>query len=530
MYVDGRSIPAGSALETDLCVIGSGAAGITLGLELANTSPAITIVESGGFDADAQTQALAEGEVVGLPTFPLSASRLRMFGGTTGHWGGFCRELDPLDFEARPWVPHSGWPIRYTDVQPYYDRAQALCQVGPPDYEPAQWELTDTPPLPLSGHSVRTRLIQFSPPTRFGVRYRDQIVKAGNIRVCLNSNVIQIEPSKDGREVTRLIVATLAGNTFSIKARVYVLAAGGIENARLLLASNQVLPAGVGNQNDLVGRYFADHPNLDTAGIFPLSGNYSFALYQRGQRQRTRRPLRGGSIVSVMGLLDLSPAAQREGASLNYSAELPQGDVSSLFLHEDRYSHPMQADSGAESRIARMRETLGTIYDNLGDIVGAALHRYGGKQGYYGLMTVQEQAPNPSSRVLLSTHKDRLGVPMARLDWRLSDLDRHTLKVATQFIAQSMGAAGIARLRVSVDLESPTWPLHMESSWHHCGTTRMHSDPRQGVVDANCRVHGMSNLYIAGSSVFTTNGSANPTITIVALATRLARHLKEQFA
>jgi choline dehydrogenase-like flavoprotein len=528
MQSDGRTVPQDSTLTADLCVVGSGAAGIALALELASTRLSLIIVESGGFEPDPATQSLAEGEVIGLPTFPLNVSRLRMFGGTTGHWGGFCRPFDPLDFEERPWVPHSGWPIGISDVRPHYDRAQELCQVGPPDYDPAQWDLKDTPPLPLGGGKVGTTLIQFSPPTRFGVRYRDTIVKAPNIHLVLNSNVIRIELSANGLEVNRVAAATLSGNKFFVKARAYVLAAGGIENPRILLASNQIVPQGVGNDNDLVGRYFADHINLDTAAIFALSDKYSFALYQREQRQTTRTPLRAkGSNVSVMGLLCLTEAAQRSERALNYSAELPTTYFSDLFLHQERYSHPSQSDSGGESQIARMRETLTTLYENLDDAISAALHGASVRHGYYQLMTVQEQAPNPASRVLLSERRDKLGVPMARLDWRLTDLDRHTLRVATRLIAQSMGAAGVARLRVSMDLESSAWPLYMESSWHHCGTTRMHSNPRQGVVNENCRVHGMANLYVAGSSVFTTNSSANPTLTIVALALRLGQHLKE---
>src|SRR5262245_42945466 len=144
MHIDGRSVPPDTTLTADLCIIGAGAAGISLALELAGMAISVLLLESGGFDPEPQTQALTKGEVVGLPTFPLEISRLRFFGGSTGHWGGFCRAFDALDFEERPWVRHSGWPITLADVAPYYDRAQELCQIGPPDYEPDEWDLRET--------------------------------------------------------------------------------------------------------------------------------------------------------------------------------------------------------------------------------------------------------------------------------------------------------------------------------------------------------------------------------------------------
>jgi choline dehydrogenase-like flavoprotein len=530
MHLDGPTLPRRTALQTDLCIIGTGAAGVTLALELAGAPLSIIMLESGGFDPEADTQALAKGDIVGLPTFPLDVSRLRQFGGTTGHWGGFCRAFDPIDFQAREWVPHSGWPITLADVQPYYDRAQELCQVGPPDYEPSQWDLSQTPPLPLPGGNLRTRLIQFSPPTRFGVRYREAVLNAPNISVYLHSNVIRIVPSANGKDVKQLDVATLNGNEFTVRARAIVLATGGIENPRLLLASNQVMPKGVGNDNDLVGRFFGDHINLDTAGIIALSDKYSFDLYQREERAKPpRRPLRaGGRTAPVMGLLDLSEQAQRREKTLNYSAEVQTTYFSAHFLHSERFNEVFENEG--DTRIAQVKEMLATLYHNLGDAISTAFHSKEVSHGLYELMSTQEQAPNPQSRVTLSANKDRLGMPLARLDWRLSDLDRHTIKVATRLIAQSMGTGGIGRMRVAMNLDAKEWPRYMQSSWHACGTTRMHADPRQGVVDANCRVHGMANLYVAGSSVFTTISSSNPTLTIIALSARLARHLRQELA
>lgn len=523
MLIDGRSVAAGTELTADLCIIGAGAAGITLGVALAGQGFDVLLLESGGLEPDVESQALAGGEVGGIGYWPLQSARIRCFGGSTGHWQGWCRPLEPIDFEKRSWVPHSGWPIRLSDVQPYYPRAQEMCELGTFDYDPKDWDLKELPPMPL-GDDVRTRLIQFSTPTRFGVRYRTHIIAAANIRLCLYSNVVRMDPTANGSQLTRLNMATLAGNKFSVKAKVYVLAAGGIDNPRLMLASNQVLNTGIGNANDLVGRYFADHIQLDTAGVFPLRDDVSFHLYMENRTPK-RNLLEPGSVGgAIMGYLSLSENVQRAARTLNYSCKIQETYLS------DYYLHSRSQEITESSKIAQMADKVRTIMNSVGDAVSIAGDRAAGKaRKFYKLATTQEQAPNPASRVVLGEKRDALGIRVARLEWQLTDLDRHTIKVAVGRLAQAFGKSGIARLQVPIDLDAKEWPSNIGCSWHHCGTTRMHADPKQGVVDANCKVHGMQNLYVAGSSVFTTNGHGNPTLTIVALSLRLADHLRKVF-
>jgi choline dehydrogenase-like flavoprotein len=529
MQIDGRTVANGTDIQTDLCVVGAGAAGITLCLQLADTPLRIMLIESGGDDPDPATQQLAGGENTGLPYFPLDAARLRCFGGTTAHWGGFCRPFYDIDFEERPWVPYSGWPISRKDLLPFYPLAQKLCQLGPFAYETADWQLADAPPLSLAGKDVLTRLIQFSPPTRFGVRYRNAIISAPNIRTYLNSNVVAVVPAVDGTRIERLDVATLAGNRYTVHAGTFVIAAGGIENARLLLASNQVIREGIGNKFDLVGRFFAEHINLDTAGVFPRDPKTSFSLYQRVSRDTLRQPRSGaGPPAALMGYVELSEAVQRSARTLNYSADIEQTFWSDYFLHDERfYGEDRLYRDDSHSRLKDMEDVLSTMWRNLSDVaetafgVGADHSRI-----FYKVVTTQEQAPNPDSRVMLSAETDRFGRPLTRLCWELTDLDRHTIRVAMERLTQALGAAGIGSLHVAIDLDGGPWPTHLQGSWHHSGTTRMHRDPRRGVVDADCRVHGMSNLYIAGASVFPTIGNGNPTLTIVAMTARLAEHLR----
>jgi choline dehydrogenase-like flavoprotein len=290
VFIDGRTLAADTQLSTDVCIIGMGPAGITLARTLQSAAPRwnVLCLESGGLELDPATQALAKGDVTGLPYYPLESTRLRYFGGTSGHWAGYCRQFEPIDFEARAWVPHSGWPIRHREVAAYYPQAQQICELSDCDYDPSSWHLADTPPLSLWGNEVRTRLIQFSRPTRFGQRYRAEIAQASDIHVYLNSNVLSIDAAAEGGRVTGLSVGTLQGTRFKVTARIYVLAAGGIENARLLLASNRVVPGGLGNERDLVGRYFAEHMQLDSAAVFPLSSATSFDLYTPESRHQPR--------------------------------------------------------------------------------------------------------------------------------------------------------------------------------------------------------------------------------------------------
>lgn len=522
MLIDGRNLPAGSELGADLCIVGAGPAGITLACELLGQGCDIVLLESGGLEAEPQTQALSAGEIGGLGHVPLETARLRAFGGASGLWGGWCRPFDAIDFEERSWVPHSGWPIKLADLEPYYVQAQKLCELGPFDYDPAHWHLESVPPLPLPDPDIHTRLVQFSTPTRFGERYRAPIVSAGNVRLCIHSNMVQIEPSDNGQRIERLQVATLDNNRFTVKARRYVLAAGGIENARLLLASHQKLNTGIGNQHDLVGRYFIDHMQLDSAGVFPLRRDVPFDLYLGEDRQVMRQPRSAGPAVAVMGYFTLSAELQAAQRILNYSCKMPRTSLGDYYLHTQSQrisTAPLQ------QRLAERARTLaGSIPEAMSIASGRLLGR---EHRFYKLVTTQEQAPNPDSRVLLGQGKDRLGVPVARLHWAMNELDRRTAQLGIERLACAFEASGLAHIQIPVDLEAPCWPSNLGSSWHHCGMTRMHSDPKKGVVDAHCRVHGVENLYIAGSSVFTTNGHGNPTLTVIALTLRLADRLKQ---
>jgi choline dehydrogenase-like flavoprotein len=505
--MDARDVERDAALECDLCIVGAGAAGITLAREFVGTSTSVCLLESGGFDPEPDTQALCEGVARGtvLPEDSpyLSESRLRCFGGTTHVWAGYCRPLDPIDFESRSWVPHSGWPFSRSHLEPYYRRASPILQIAPFDYAARERSDATHPPLLPDDADVVTRFFHYSPPTRFGELYRDELLDARNVTTILHANAVDISTNAEASRVAAIAVASLSGNRFRVHARHYVLAAGGIENARLLLLSNSVQRPGLGNGRDLVGRFFMEHPVLAVARAVVTTPKPSLDLYDFHDDAALGH--------QVLGVLSVSEREQRRKRLLNLRARLrarPVGDVEPLF----------DAVGQTTSRL----HDLHTHAHQESDARGSAT------PGYFIAEVSGEQAPNPDSRVSLAESSDALGRRRANLNWQLSRTDNLSLRRSMATFGRELGRHFRGRVQIAINDQNP-WP----DAWgphHHMGTTRMHDDPAQGVVDANARVHGVENLHIAGSSVFPTCGFANPTYTIVALTLRLADHLKREVA
>ncbi len=510
MFVDARTVPDGSRVEADVCIIGAGAAGITVARALRAGPWRVALLESGGFSPDAVTQSLSAGSAPDQPYFPLDESRTRCFGGTTHQWTGECRPLEALDFEERDWVPGSGWPFRFVDLLPFYQRAQSLCELGPFTYDAADWPGMSARLLALDDERVLTRTLHYSPPTRFGRTYRAEIGRAGTVVAYLGANVVQLETPAPPTRVTGVRVATLSGSAFRVAARLVVLAAGGIENARLLLMSNEVQAAGLGNDHDVVGRYFMEHLYLDRAATIEAPQGRIDELYTFGHRVARRR---------VRGILALAPQIQRRERLTNVCAVVDEDPP--------RFAPPSWGSLLDALRDGRVIERARTFVRNSTErrARGARRDR---STDLHLVKHVMEQAPNPESRVVLGPDTDRLGCPRVILRWRLGALDKHTAHRAHEILAEELERNGIGRFASTIGRESDPWPSTLRGGRHHMGTTRMHPDPRHGVVDADGRVHGMANLYVAGSSVFPTSGTANPTLTIVALALRLADHLRRR--
>jgi choline dehydrogenase-like flavoprotein len=492
-FIDARSVPEGTVLQPDLAIVGGGPAGISLALALADTPLHMILLESGGMNFDARTQALYGGPVVGAPYRGLDASRLRYLGGSTNHWGGWCRPLDEIDFEERSWLPHSGWPFRRKAIERHLLRAQSLCEAGPWLYEDAGKLVASIgAALPLGQGGVVTRWFQFSKmrgsvlPTHFGERYGDDLKRVRNLSTYLHANVTRLGLNAAARKIDQLDVATLGGRKFKIKPKIAVLAMGAIETARLMLASNDVMTAGAGNANDLVGRFFADHPiPRDTATLVLFDGRLA-PFYQNNT--------------------DLVGAIVRAG----------------LFPSENyrRANAVMDSSTTIEDKVA---------LDDLGKAaVAATAAAFGvdaGQAVAFSLGCGMEVAPDPDRRITLDTKRDALGMPRSKLHMRIADSDFANFRATLKELGRQLLASRVGMLRLNLK-ERGQWLEGLDWGNHHMGTTRMQADPKKGVVDANLQVHGLANLFVAGSAVFPTYGAANPTVNLLALTLRLADHLK----
>jgi choline dehydrogenase-like flavoprotein len=493
MLIDARTLAEGTTIEADLCIAGAGAAGMTIAMDLMGAGLSVVLLESGGVERDAETDALSEGQMTGIDTWTLRQNRIRALGGTTGHWAGWCRPLMPRDFERHDYIPHSGWPLKYSDLVPFYRRACRTLEIGEFEWDADDRARATGKTLLAVSSNIEQRYYQYSPPTRFGPIYGPILERAEDVRVLTFANLVDIRLDQPRGRVESFVCRTLGGTSFHVHAGRYVLALGGIENARVLLASRSQQPEGVANSRDVVGRYFMEHPHYYRSVDAVYASALDLAFYRRGASDWTRPD---GTPVQMLGALGLSASVARRERLLNFSATFqPPGVIPPVEGAPDK--GPV-APASAQALVTR------------------------GRGGFEAtVLTLRtEQSPLADSRITLTDERDALGMPRAALDWRIAREDDVQMRRAMMVLARELGAAGLARLRVPGDGTRFAW--RQDPGGHHMGATRMGRDPAVSVVDANCRTHDVRNLYITGASVFTTGGDSNPTLTVVALAHRLA--------
>jgi choline dehydrogenase-like flavoprotein len=530
MLLDARDVASGAELRADVCVVGAGAAGITIAREFANGPHSVIVLESGALTFDFETQALYHGQQTGTlftgvhGEVTLDAARLRFFGGTTNHWAGWCRPLEPVDFEATPARPDVSWPFGRETLDPWYVQAGRVCQLGPFEHEMPYWREQGIGEPLLETELVTTRMIQVAYLAKFGELYRRDLERARNVEVYLRANVLRFSTTPDGGAVTGAEVATLSGNRWRVNARVFVLATGGMEVPRVLLVSNEARPSGLGNENDLVGRHFMEHISIPAGFALLTRPRESLRIYAEGADFPVPPDRVAGRTFALKASQILTRDAMLRNATLNTEATFIFND---LGVH----SEPFQ-ESGLK----------------VNDIVELAEAGTGARPATVAYVRLLgEQSPNPDSRIRLIRDKDALGVPQIELNWKPTRRDRDSMRRALAIFGAEFGRLGLGRIQVAVggvtldptradprffeayevvpaDFDSKRFPLGI--GFHHMGTTRMHADPKRGVVDPNLRLHSVNNLYVASSSVFPTSGSSTPTFTIVALTLRLVDHLK----
>jgi choline dehydrogenase-like flavoprotein len=537
-----------SSIETDICVIGAGAAGIAIAHAFVGTSTRVCLVESGGLAGERKSQQLYEGDSIGALPLDPGTSRMRAFGGSCNLWGGGCMPLNSEDLRQRDWVPHSDWPISYEDIEPFYAGARSFCQIEPHDIvDGAFLTPPGRAPIPFDENHLANRTFARSPIV-FGDAYRATLERAPNITVLLHANLLELRSRACGTSVEHARIGSLNGRESIVRARHYVLASGGMENARLLLLSNAHHPAGLGNDHDQVGRYFMDHPSGRLGTLHSRSSGTVTRPYDRRL---------GKGRVPVFPEICLSDAAQRNHAilggrvhpfameghvpngiravrELRAALRTPTRDEGTLLaeqLCEAMRNPALSSHGGAAAMPEGIARLALRVAPGMWDIAKAFSRRMTDRptvpSDRVELIGYFEQAPNPLSRITLGNDLDALGQRKACVDWQLTALDRHTYRVAATLSGDELAKACNGRFEPEPWLleENARPPVH--GTAHHMGTTRMSDDPRRGVVDRHCRVHGIDNLHVAGSSVFSTSGGwAFPTLTIVALSQRLAQTLK----
>lgn len=544
MLLDAKTVPDGQMLSADVCIVGAGAAGITLAKELEATGKSIILLEAGGKTRAGESQALYQGALNdSVRHVPLDQARYRQLGGTTSLWGGRCLPFDSLDFDRRDWVSYSGWPFSQKEMHDYYRRAHVYCECGAYDYDVAS-ALPGAFPTMLPGFEdgdvCTSSLERWSPPTQFGKVYRSDLTKAEHVRVLLHAPAVELHPSPDGTRIESVEVATFARRRFHVRARTIVLAGGGLETTRLLLASRSVHQGGIGNHSDWLGRGYMSHIHGVIASVTLTAGQEVMFGYEADPQG-----------VFCRRRIGFSEAAQRRHELLN------------LYMLLDR---PLLGDPGHGNAVlsatfllkrllgGRQQEELGTgkyalYWRHLKNILMGSpqalsvLPKFGRKRllqrrripsllmrsrsNTYYLYFQSEQIVHRDNRVTLDDVQDELGMPRLRLHFQVTAQDRESVQRAHRLLDQELRRQDCGYLTYLGD-DVPQLMHDVKAVLgHHIGTTRMAADPAQGVVDEHCRVHGVDNLFVASSSVFPTSSHANPTLTIVAMALRVADHLKK---
>ncbi len=508
MVFDSYEISNGHTVKTDLCIIGGGMVGIAIARALAQSGFGVVLLESGGRDYEGPSQALyqGKGELSGEAAASrdisnyLVTSRFRQLGGSGNKWGGKCGIPDEEVFEDRSWIPNSGWPISRSSLMPFYDQACDVLGINKFDYDPAEMRDPKRPSLSLNGSGITTSTRHMtavtgrSPQKTEFEDYIRGVTDDPSIDLYLHANVVDMAMNEAGSAVSSVKVATLRDNSFIVRAKQFVLATGGIENARLLLHANQRQPEGLGNQHGMVGRYFSGHMTTGNNSLLYFTNlAQSLSLYTGRNRK------------FPWGVLKTTKMAQAKHRLPNATLTLSANGVSPREDDEPVLKSAYLADG-------RLGRPDLSGFKLKGNVVSAYL--------------MSEEAPNAESRIVLSEDRDSLGVRRVQLDWKFTSGDLDAIMASADLFAREMGALGLGRMKPI--LNRNLLLFNAGPSSHHVGTTRMHPDPKRGVVDTDCRVHGVGNLYIAGSSVFPSAGIVNPTLTIIALGLKLSGHLRNR--
>jgi choline dehydrogenase-like flavoprotein len=516
--IDLHTLPSGQEFQCDLCIVGGGIAGLVLADALRGSGRRVDLLEAGGEGDEPESQALYAAEMAGVPHLGTTQGRFRVYGGSSTRWGGQLLPLAPHDFERRPHVPGSGWPLDLSELTPYLHNCEALLGTN---HAPFSAELIDQLPAPgpqLSDPDLHPRFSKWAP-----FACRNVAASLGksceadpHTRVFLHAAVTSLELDGFGQQVQALKVRTLAGAEFRFLVRQVVIAAGTIESTRLLLTSE------IGNHRDQLGRWFHDHLSIKAATLYPNLRKtflHRFAPWFIGSTRHTIK-------------FESTAAWQAQHECLNVMGhlifEVPKTSGFALLRQQLQARQRGNASPVVvpASCIVRLpSESLDLLY--LAWKASVRRRRWCPAAASISLYIDTEQQPNPESRIRLSSQLDALGMPKAIVDWRWGEPERHAFASFKQLFGRQWHAWNDGAIEWHHTFESTSgWQAQVNDIYHLMGGTRMAADPRNGVVDPQLRVHGINNLFVASCSVFPTGGSSNPTLTLMQLTLRLAEQLR----
>ena len=491
----------------DVCIIGGGIAGITLAMYLKKELN-ILLLEGGGLEFSMESQDIYKGKNIGFPYLNLEDVRARYLGGTSHYWSGKCAVYSSYSFAIKDFVKYSGWPIEKKDLDPFLEESKSVLDLPTPHKQEYYEGWTDV----LDGQNDNfdsAKFLYSIPPINFKMKYESELRKRTNIDCYVNANLTDMTMIEKLSSVDTVEIQNYQNGVFKVSAKKYILATGGIENARLLLNFNKQCKKGIGNDNDLVGRFFSDHPHIDT-GYFVVEDHVKKAF--EGKDKPIEMLYSESCIVT-------SEKLQKEERILPVGIHIkPKADLFTPLVNsfkENIRDLACLTDWTHDLAIHIREKEI-----RCGNIDGKISH-------------ISDQAPNPSSRVTLGTETDRFGLRHSVLDWQFLEIDTLTQKKVAMSFAENFAQLGLGRVKLfdwmlSTDTKFPdkgAGACAMGGGYHHMCTTRMGISSKTGVVDGNQKVFNVDNLYVAGSSVFATPGEHNPTLTIVQMTLRLADHL-----
>lgn len=507
--------------EADVCVMGAGAAGITLANEFLKKGLTVCILEAGCEKPDHDVQKYASAKNVSSPYPNPSNSRVRMLGGTSNHWANNTSPLSPIDFEKRDGLPRSGWPIKFQDLEGYYELAAEYCGTGRDGYDLDSWheKFGISPTIKTSGKLKLNIAKAAVPPTRFYKSHGAELVNSDNVKLIKFAQVTDLEMDING-VVNKAIISSPAGKIHKVEASEFIMAFGGLENARMLIHFNNKNKNRMGNKYDNVGRNFMDHPTLRAAHIYTTDPS-KFSMFKGEMTPDYKR--------FVLNFFELSENVLKEKQLTNLRLPLDEANreqlshgISSFHLLKEKLSGK-NISGDVASHITKMVMDIDVVANTISkkvrdrEIIESA-HDFAGFQ----VPLMMEQTAHRDNRVYLSNKNDRYGIPKLSIDWKVHKEDRDRLWRGLDVFSSEIGALGLGRVRSLKERESRLFGDQIGFGHHHMGTTRMSDSVEDGVVDSEQRVFGVKNLSIAGCSVFPTGGHVPPTLTIVAMSIRLA--------